>query len=72
MRALESGDTGFAVYCLKKAHNIEAVVDRLVIKKDIRSRLAESIETAVKMRQGSGSDADNVLEVQNGAAAVSS
>ncbi|MGE5610607.1 MAG: excinuclease ABC subunit A, partial [Bacillota bacterium] len=35
-----------------KAHNIEAVVDRLVIKPEIRSRLADSIETAVKLSQG--------------------
>lgn len=31
-----------------KKHEIELVVDRLVIKEDIRSRLAESIETALK------------------------
>ena len=35
-----------------KVHNIEAVVDRLVIKPEIRSRLADSIETAVKLSQG--------------------
>jgi excinuclease ABC subunit A len=33
-------------------HTIEAVVDRLVIKPDIRSRLAESIETALKLAEG--------------------
>jgi len=32
----------------KKKHNIEIIVDRLVIKEDIRSRLTESIETAFK------------------------
>ena len=32
----------------KKKHNIDLIVDRLVIKKDIRSRLAESVETALK------------------------
>ncbi len=32
----------------KKKHEIELIVDRLVIKEDIRSRLAESIETALK------------------------
>ena len=34
---------------LKKtfAHHIEAVVDRIVIKPEIRSRLADSIETAL-------------------------
>ncbi|MBU3209348.1 excinuclease ABC subunit UvrA [Clostridium algidicarnis] len=33
-------------------HSIEAVVDRLVIKEDIRSRLSESIETALKLSEG--------------------
>ena len=39
---------------LKKtfAHNIEAVVDRIVLKPEIRSRLADSIETALKFSQG--------------------
>jgi excinuclease ABC subunit A len=39
---------------LKKtfAHNIEAIVDRIVIKPEIRSRLADSIETALKLAQG--------------------
>ena len=32
----------------KKKHNIDIVVDRLVIKKDIRTRLTESVETALK------------------------
>ena len=32
----------------KKKHNIELIVDRLVIKEDIRSRLTESVETALK------------------------
>ena len=32
----------------KKKHNIELIVDRLVIKPDIHSRLTESIETALK------------------------
>ena len=31
-----------------KKHNIDIIVDRLVIKEDIRNRLAESIETALK------------------------
>ncbi len=35
-----------------KKHNIEIVVDRLVIKKTIRSRLADSIETASKLADG--------------------
>ncbi len=32
----------------KKKHNIELIVDRLVVKEDIRSRLAESVEIALK------------------------
>ena len=35
-----------------KKHNIEVVVDRLVIKPDIRSRLFEAIETASKLAHG--------------------
>jgi excinuclease ABC subunit A len=39
---------------LKKTftHNIEAIVDRIVLKPEIRSRLADSIETATKLSQG--------------------
>ena len=39
---------------LKKtfAHHIEAIVDRIVLKPEIRSRLADSIETALKLAQG--------------------
>ena len=32
----------------KKKHNIELIVDRLVIREDIRSRLTESVEIALK------------------------
>ena len=35
-----------------KRHNIEIVVDRLVMKQDIRSRLADSVETAFKLSDG--------------------
>ena len=35
-----------------KKHNIEVVVDRLVIKSSIKSRLADSIETATKLSDG--------------------
>ena len=35
-----------------KKHNIEVVVDRLIIKEDIRSRLYESIETSSKLSNG--------------------
>ena len=38
----------------KKKHNIELLVDRLVVKPDIRARLTESIETALK-------NADNIV-----------
>ncbi|HVT89944.1 MAG TPA: excinuclease ABC subunit UvrA [Tepidisphaeraceae bacterium] len=39
---------------LKKtfAHNIEAVVDRIVLKPEVRSRIADSIETATRLSQG--------------------
>lgn len=39
-----------------KKHNIDIIVDRLVIKEDIRNRLAESIETAM-------AHADNLVKV---------
>ena len=35
-----------------KKHNIEVVVDRIVVKDGIESRLADSIETAVKLSDG--------------------
>ena len=35
-----------------KKDNIQVVVDRIVLKEDIRSRLAESIETATKLAEG--------------------
>src|SRR5437016_4509531 len=39
---------------LKKTfvHSIEAIVDRIVLKPEIRSRLADSVETALKLSQG--------------------
>ncbi len=33
-------------------HDIDAVVDRIIIKPDIRSRVADSIETSLKLSQG--------------------
>lgn len=36
-----------------KKHNIEVVVDRLVIKESIRSRLADSLETVFSLSEGS-------------------
>lgn len=35
-----------------KKHDIDIVVDRLVVKEDIRNRLAESVETALKHTNG--------------------
>jgi len=35
-----------------KKHNIEIIVDRIVIKEDIRERLADSIETALEYADG--------------------
>jgi excinuclease ABC subunit A len=35
-----------------KKHNIEVVVDRIVVKDDIHSRLADSLETALKLSGG--------------------
>ena len=39
---------------LKKTfvHNIEAIVDRIVLKPEVRSRIADSIETALRLSQG--------------------
>ncbi|RXI51554.1 excinuclease ABC subunit UvrA [Clostridium tetani] len=35
-----------------KKHTIEAVIDRIIIKSDIRSRLADSMEIALKLSEG--------------------
>jgi excinuclease ABC subunit A len=35
-----------------KKHNIEVVVDRIVVKDDVHSRLADSLETALKLADG--------------------
>ncbi len=35
-----------------RKHDIEVVVDRLVVNSDVRSRLADSVETALKLGQG--------------------
>jgi len=37
---------------LRKKHNIEAIVDRFKVKDDIRLRLAESFETALRLADG--------------------
>jgi excinuclease ABC subunit A len=36
----------------KKKHNIEVIVDRLVIKPDIKTRLTDSVETALHLASG--------------------
>ncbi|MBF0215639.1 MAG: excinuclease ABC subunit UvrA [Candidatus Omnitrophica bacterium] len=36
----------------KRKHTIEAVIDRLVIRDDVRSRLSESVETGLKLGSG--------------------
>ncbi|NTV00661.1 MAG: hypothetical protein HGA55_06025 [Methanoregulaceae archaeon] len=36
----------------KKKHTIEAVVDRLVVKPSSKTRLADSVETALRMANG--------------------
>ncbi len=36
----------------QKKHTIEVVVDRLVVREDIESRLADSLETALKLSEG--------------------
>lgn len=35
-----------------RKHNIEVIVDRIVVKEDVQSRLADSIETALKLSGG--------------------
>ena len=35
-----------------KKHNIEVIIDRLIIREDIRSRLYEAVETATKLANG--------------------
>jgi excinuclease ABC subunit A len=53
-----------------KVHNIEVVVDRLVIKPEIKKRLTDSVETALKVGKGivvvsfSGKKADMVFNEQ--------
>jgi len=51
---LSAGEGGRIGPVLKKTfvHSIEAVVDRIVLKPEIRPRLADSIETALKLSQG--------------------
>ncbi len=37
---------------LRRKHNIDAIIDRFKIKKDLKQRLAESFETALKLADG--------------------
>ena len=36
----------------KRKHTVEVVIDRLVVKPDVRKRLTDSVETALKLTQG--------------------
>ena len=38
---------------LRKKHNIDAIVDRFKVKEDLRLRLTESFETALRLADGS-------------------
>jgi excinuclease ABC subunit A len=53
---------------LRKKHNIDVIVDRFKIKEDIRLRLAESFETALRLAEGTARiafmddpDADEII-----------
>jgi excinuclease ABC subunit A len=53
---------------LRKKHNIDAIVDRFKVKEDIRLRLAESFETALRLADGTARiafmddpDADEII-----------
>ncbi len=49
---VELRDEGDPKLTKTKVHNVEAVVDRLVVREGIRPRLAESIDLALKLGQG--------------------
>ncbi len=53
---------------LRKKHNIDAIVDRFKVKEDLRLRLAESFETALRLADGvarivdmDNSDAEEIM-----------
>ncbi len=53
---------------LRKKHNIDAIVDRIKVKEDLRLRLAESFETALRLADGTAriafmddKDADEII-----------
>ena len=56
VRARVDGETrdldGEIVLDKQKKHNIEIIVDRLVVKPDIGARLTDSVETALKLASG--------------------
>jgi excinuclease ABC subunit A len=52
MKELTSTASSFPELKKTFKHDIEAVVDRIVMKPEIRSRVADSIETALKLSQG--------------------
>ncbi|MFN2459448.1 MAG: excinuclease ABC subunit UvrA [Candidatus Velthaea sp.] len=57
----------------KRKHTIEVVVDRLVIKSDIRKRLADSVETTLRLSSGIVTvlyEAVNAVQPAGGAIAV--
>ena len=39
---------------LRKKHTIEAVVDRFRVREDVKQRLSESVETAIRLSDGPG------------------
>ncbi len=43
-------------------HDIEVVVDRLIVKQDVRSRVADSVETALELAEG-----NLIVKIKNGA-----
>ena len=54
LRRLEGEDDGEEEIVLDKykKHDIEVVVDRLVVRPDLRGRIADSVETALKLAEG--------------------
>ena len=52
-RTVELSQKNLPPLVKNKAHTIEAIVDRIVLKPEVRSRLADSIETALKLARGS-------------------
>ncbi|HNX38675.1 MAG TPA: excinuclease ABC subunit UvrA [Candidatus Cloacimonadota bacterium] len=58
----------------KSKHNIDVIVDRIVIKEGIESRLADSLELAMKLSEGlvkivsSDDDSEELLSAQNSCA----